>query len=101
MNTLLSQMSDSISCKNIQELEKNRYISNDSIYETNFNIKMSYPSLDEIENNESINNNLMRGIKIDKKNCLYKRPIYKDGEWIYQFDNRNIEPKFNIQTRKR
>ena len=39
-----------------------------------------------IKTNES---ELNKGFSVNKKSCLYKRPLYNEGDWVNQYDLSN------------
>lgn len=45
---------------------------------------------------------LMKGFKVDKYSCIYKRPEYNQGPWVNQFRKilpSELENQYNITTK--
>jgi len=45
---------------------------------------------------------LLKGFKIDKYSCIYKRPNYNEGPWVNQFRKilpAELENQYNITTK--
>ena len=60
-------------------------------------------NIETIKDNES---SMLRGYSINKKNCIYKRPNYNQGEWVNQFqysdllvDQFNSHKLFDFQSK--
>jgi hypothetical protein len=97
------ELTSRISCHNMGVLSKDEMLRNNQIFINNFNIENCqkhnnlHNHIDQVKKNES---DLFKGVFIDKKSCLYKRPHYGLGDWQEQFNhNTNIHQLFNYQSK--
>jgi hypothetical protein len=87
------ELSSKVACHNMsflsQQYTKNQF----QLFQENFNNNNCYMNnrylddIDDIKKNES---GLLRGFSINKKSCIYKRPIYNQGDWVNQFQNSDL-----------
>lgn len=98
-NKYMELMAFRQACINRRLLEKNDNIKNEDI----FNLKTLNNTKDNVfdEKTSDKEYDVLRGISIDKKNCLYKKETYNNGEWMNQFDNIVSDIKFNINTKSK
>jgi hypothetical protein len=104
-STDLTDLSSKISCDNMRALatyesKRNFYAMRNvlSMPTVSYVIPPSAPS-DNIFDTE---HKLLRGFKIDKNTCIYKRPEYDTGSWVNQFRKilpAELENKFDIRTK--
>jgi len=96
----LSEKSAIISCNNMRELAKNEFIYYDNKMKNIFDLCSN-----KYYNQENYLNEKYQGylpsLYINNKSCIYKKPIYNQGDWVKQFDNNDITHKFNQQTRNK
>lgn len=89
----------------MQELAKRERDANHQVFMRHFNYQTSVISSDLLDNSLYVKreHDVLKGIRIDKKNCVYKRPLYEHGEWENQFGTSPFmnNLKFDIQTKKR
>lgn len=102
----LIEQSSRISCQNMRELatieaQKNHY---------SLSTSMSRPSESHIfpsaeqqpDEVVEFEHNLMMGIQVHKKSCIYKRPEYNSGCWTNQFHKilpTELDNQYNIKTK--
>lgn len=87
----LKEQSAKISCESMTKLAMNEYNNNINIFENTL----------ERDNSMILNTNYLPSLHITNKSCIYKRDEYNKGEWINQYDLKDIKIKFNEQTRKK
>jgi hypothetical protein len=104
----LSQMSAEISAQNmidlaIQDRDANHYqlvnkLTSPTVSYIFPGCQCDYDRYVEQYDKESV---LVKGMKIDKNSCIYKRPDYGIGSWENQFNSKiDLENKlFNITTK--
>lgn len=98
------ELSAQISCQNMGMLSKQHLDNQNMIFSNhiNFDDCIKYhdlqPNIDSIRGAES---ELLRGHNINKKSCIYKRPLYQAGEWHNQFDSQlnDRDNLFEYQTK--
>ena len=96
-NYNLQELSAKVSCDNMKFLSK-KYTDNQKIiFDNNINNELC-KYVDNIYDIKSIENDILSGISIHKKTCIYKRPEYNNGDWEYQYGISNI---FKEQLNKR
>tara|TARA_B100000795_G_scaffold269969_2_gene261471 strand:+ start:5549 stop:6031 length:483 start_codon:yes stop_codon:yes gene_type:complete len=88
----MKELSSKVSCKNMSELSKTYTNSQNKNFSSKIQIenceaekKYDY-FVDKIKDDET---NLFKGFSINKKSCIYKRPIYNNGNWVEQYDLSN------------
>lgn len=97
------ELTAKLSCHAMGVLSQNELDRNNLHFTKQFNF-------DNCERHNNLHNNindvkknehgLMKGVFINKKSCLYKRPNYGSGDWEDQFrHNTNIHQLFNYQSK--
>ena len=96
-------LSSKMSCYSMGLLSENEMMRNNEIFMNKFDIENCRKhndlnqNIDEIKRNE---NDLLKGVSINKKSCIFKRPNYGLGSWDEQFNhNTNIHQLFNYQSK--
>lgn len=102
-------LSSKISCANMSLLSKDYTIMQKSISEKAINYELCendhnyFDNICDIKNMES---DLLTGLSIGKKSCIYKKPEYQEGEWVYQYgisdifkNQLNSSELFNYQSK--
>lgn len=88
----MKELSTMLSCKNMSELSKthlnnqNKNFTNKIQMENCISAKNFHNNIDDIKDDET---DLIKGFSINKKSCIYKRPIYNEGDWVNQYDLSN------------
>jgi hypothetical protein len=92
-----------ISCRNMGILSENELMRNNQIFVNQFNFDNCekhndlHNIIDDVKKKEY---DMLKGISINKKSCIYKRPNYGSGDWEDQFNhNTNIHQLFNYQSK--
>ena len=84
----MKDLSSKISCENMSRLSK-KYTDNQRIlFDANINMELCnshYYYNDNIEDIKGMENSLLSGMSIGKKNCIYKKPLYNKGDWEFQY----------------
>jgi len=81
-------LSSKISCQNMSKLSKNYTDNQNVIFDNKINFELCennqkyFANICEIKGME---NDILSGISIGKKSCIYKKDEYQEGEWIYQY----------------
>ena len=84
----MKNISSKVSCNNMSSLSSKYTFNQNKIFSDKINtdlcdIHNNYnDNVDNIKKNES---DIIRGIYIDNKTCIYKRPLYEEGDWINQY----------------
>lgn len=84
----MKELSAKVSCNNMSALSSKYIYSQNKTFSGKINMELceyhhNYnDNLDDIKNNES---ELLKGFSINKKSCIYKRPLYDKGEWEFQY----------------
>ena len=104
-----SKLSSQISCTNMSLLSKDYTITQKTISEKAIDYELCerynnyFDNICDIKNTE---NDLLTGISMGKKSCIYKKPEYQEGEWVYQYgisdtfkDQLNSYELFNFQSK--
>lgn len=105
----MKELSTMLSCKNMSELSKthlnnqNKNFTNKIQMENCISAKNFHNNIDDIKDDET---DLIKGFSINKKSCIYKRPIYNEGDWVNQYDlsntyldSINSGKLFNLQSK--
>jgi hypothetical protein len=105
----MKELSTMLSCKNMSELSKthlnnqNKNFTNKIQIENCISAKNFHNNIDDIKDDET---DLIKGFSINKKSCIYKRPIYNEGDWVNQYDlsntyldSINSGKLFNLQSK--
>ena len=85
----MKELSSMLSCKNMSELSKthldnqNKNFTNKIQMENCTSAKNFHNNIDDIKDDET---DLIKGFSINKKSCIYKRPVYNEGDWVNQYD---------------
>jgi len=88
MKTLSSQ----ISCRNMSSLSKKYSLKQHNLFSEKMKTKLcDNNDLDSIIKKEG---GLIKGFSVNKKSCIYSRPIYETGEWENQY---NISDTYKTQ----
>lgn len=98
------ELSAQISCQNMGVLAKEHLDRQNEVFSSHINYDdcVKYhnfqPEIDDIKRMEI---GLLRGFNINKKSCIYKRPLYTSGEWSNQFESQlqDMEHLFEYQTK--
>ena len=97
------ELTAKVSCRNMSILSQDEMVRNNVIFASKFDTENCQKHYDLNKNIEKIKNNesdLLKGVHIDKKSCLFKRPHYGLGDWQDQFNhNTNIHQLFNYQSK--
>lgn len=105
----LKDLSAEISCRNMSILSK-KYTDNQKfLFDNNINYELCdnyrkyFLNLDNIKEQE---NDILSGISIGKKSCIYKKDAYQEGDWEYQYgisdtfrNQVNSHELFNYQSK--
>jgi hypothetical protein len=104
-----SALSSEISCANMSLLSKDYTIKQRTISEKAIDYELCekynnyFDNICDIKNTE---NDLLVGMSIGKKSCIYKKPEYQGGEWLYQYgisdtfkNQLNSYELFNFQSK--
>jgi hypothetical protein len=104
-----SDLSSKISCANMSLLSKDYTIRQKMISEKAIDYELceSYGNyFDNICDIKNTENDLLTGMSIGKKSCIYKKPEYQEGEWVYQYgisdtfkNQLNSYELFNFQSK--
>ena len=104
-----SDLSSKISCANMSLLSKDYTIRQQMISEKAIDYELceSYGNyFDNICDIKNTENDLLTGMSIGKKSCIYKKPEYQEGEWVYQYgisdtfkNQLNSYELFNFQSK--
>jgi len=93
MKTLSSQ----ISCRNMSSLSKKYILKQNNLFsekiKTDLCDKANYydKNVDRIIKKEG---DIIKGFSVNKKSCIYTRPIYENGDWVNQY---NISDTYKSQ----
>lgn len=87
----LREQSAKISCDNMTKLAIKEYDNNYNIFE----------NIIERDNSTILNRNFLPSLHITNKSCIYKREEYNKGDWINQYESKDIKIKFNEQTKNK
>ncbi len=100
--------SSTISLNNMRELAIRETVKNNYNLITNLSRPtVAYIHQDAVVEYEAVaemEHNLFKGIQVQKKSCIYKRPTYNEGSWVEQFNKilpYELENQFNIKTKAR
>ena len=99
------ELSAKVSCNNMRLVSK-KYTDNQKIiFDNNINYDLC-KNEDNIYDIKGMENDILSGLSISKKTCIYKRPEYNNGEWEYQYgisntfkDQLNSRDLFNFQSK--
>lgn len=89
----MKELSSMLSCKNMSELSKthldnqNKNFTNKIQMENCTSAKNFHNNIDDIKDDET---DLIKGFSINKKSCIYKRPVYNEGDWVNQYELSSI-----------
>jgi hypothetical protein len=89
----MKELSAKKSCENMSFLSKSDFDYQNKKFINIFQMGNCYSQqnyendLYNIKTNES---GLLKGININKKSCIYKRPAYNEGDWTKQYDISNM-----------
>jgi len=98
------ELSAKISCRNMSILSHSDIQKQNELFNSQINYDecvMNSHFLPNIKCIKNAEDDLLRGVSINKKSCIYKRPEYSEGKWKNQFshhiyDNDNL---FEYQTK--
>lgn len=91
-NYNMSDISTKQSCNNMSILSKEYTINQNRNFSDRIQLERCefnnnyHNDIYNIKTNES---ELNKGFSVNKKSCLYKRPLYDKGEWVNQYDLSN------------
>ena len=81
-------LSSKISCENMSLLSKKYTDKQRLIFDNNINIELCenyHNNFTNICDIKGMENDILSGMSIGKKSCIYKKDEYQEGEWIYQY----------------
>ena len=91
----LYEESANLSCKYMSILSENELKNNNNLF--NYYTK---PNICNNNNDDLIQRfSYIPSININKKSCIYKKPEYNQGNWIDNHELKDINVKFNEQTK--
>lgn len=84
----MKELSSQISCDNMYLLSK-KYTDNQRfLFDANINMELCnshYYYNENLDNIKGMENNILSGMSIGKKSCIYKKPGYNKGDWEFQY----------------
>ena len=78
------ELSAKVSCNNMRLVSKKYTDNQKNIFDNNLNYELC-KNEDNIYDIKGMENDILSGVSISKKTCIYKRPEYNNGEWEYQY----------------
>jgi hypothetical protein len=105
----MKELSAKVSCNNMSALSSKYIYNQNRTFSDKIDMELCEAhhnygdNIEDIKNNES---ELLKGFSINKKSCIYKRPIYDQGEWEFQYgvsdiykDQMNSYKLFDYQSK--
>lgn len=89
----MKELSAKKSCENMSLLSKSDIYYQNKMFVNTINMDNYYANNNyenDIYNIKTNESDLMKGVNINKKSCIYKREAYDDGEWTKQYDLSNM-----------
>ena len=89
MKTLSSQ----ISCRNMSLLSSEYTLNQNNLFSEKIMIELCDKSKYYDNNVDSIKKregDIIRGYSVNKKSCIYKKPLYESGDWVNQYNISDI-----------
>jgi hypothetical protein len=84
----MKELSAKVSCNHMSALSSKYTYNQNRTFSDKINMELCefnnkyHDNIEDIKNNES---ELLKGFSIHKKSCIYKRPLYNEGEWEFQY----------------